>query len=739
MSFFRTKKFPVFSQLDTRDCGPACLRMVSKYYGRTYSVFSLREKTHIAKDGVSLTDLGEASETIGMKSLIVKVSLSELKKENPTPFIAHWNQSHYVVVYGFKNNKVIVGDPAVGKLLYYTEKDFLKSWASTLYEGEQAGIALLLETTPDFYIYQDVMANGSNKKLSFGYLLGYLRPHQYSLWQIAFGLLAGSLLGLLFPLLTQNVVDVGVNTKNISFIFIILMAQFSLSIGRLFIELIRGWILLYLTAKLNLSLLSGFLLKLVRLPIAFFDSRRTADLLQRMQDNQRIQNLLSTSSLSILFSLLNFLIFGFLLSYYNLTIFGVFLLCSVLYFSWISIFLGQRKKLDYQRFQQYSTNQGQLLEMLSGMQSIKLHNAETLKRWEWERLQAKNFRLQIKSNTLEQYQQAGGTIINESMQIIITFLSAKAVIDGQMTLGMMLSVQYLIGQLSSPIHQFIQFIKEFQDAQISLERLNEVQSQPAEDEQKVLVNYLPEQKSIFFDAVTFQYEGASSPKVLDNISLRIPEGKVTAIVGESGSGKTTLLKLLLKFYKPIQGDIRIGSLPLENINSKEWRKLCGTVMQDGYIFSDTINQNICMTEESFMYEKVKNATKTAEIHSFIENLPLGYYTKIGAEGTGLSGGQKQRILLARAIYRNPTYLFLDEATSSLDANTEKAIIDNLERFYQGKTVVIIAHRLSTVMHADQIVVLNKGKIVEVGTHSELAANKQGMYFELVKNQLTLGE
>jgi len=419
-------------------------------------------------------------------------------------------------------------------------------------------------------------------------------------------------------------------------------------------------------------------------------------------------------------------------------IFVVFLFGSILYALWVIIFMKKRKELDYKRFAQMADNQSNVIQLITGMQEIKLNNCEKQKRWEWERIQARLFKVSVKSLALNQYQQAGSMFINELKNIIISFMAAAAVIHGEMTLGMMMAVQYIIGQLNSPIAQLIGFMQSAQDAKISLERLSEIHEK--EDEEKLedpKLNLLPAKKNIVIEKLSFQYEGPHSEMVLNNIELKIPEKKITAIVGSSGSGKTTLIKLLLGFYAPIKGEITIGDTGLENFSQRMWRSTCGVVMQDGYIFSDTIAKNIAVSEEIVDKEKLLNAVKAANIQDFIETLPLSYNTKIGQDGHGLSQGQKQRILIARAVYKNPEFIFLDEATNALDANNERVIMDNLNEFFKGRTVVVVAHRLSTVKNADQIVVLEKGKIVESGNHQELT-KKRGAYYELVKNQLELG-
>jgi ATP-binding cassette subfamily B protein len=553
-------------------------------------------------------------------------------------------------------------------------------------------------------------------------------------------MLLGSLLQLIFPFLTQSIVDKGIGNQNIDFIYLVLIAQFILIVSRTSVDFIRNWILLHISTRINISLISDFLIKLMKLPIGFFDTKMTGDILQRIGDHTRIEQFLTSSSLSILFSMFNLVIFSVVLAWYNLTILVVFLVGSIIYFTWVLLFMKKRRALDFKRFAQASENQSNVIQLITGMQEIKLNNCEKQKRWKWERIQVKLFKVSIKSLALSQYQQIGGIFFNETKNILITFLAAYSVIMGNMTLGMMMSVQYIIGQLNSPIDQMITFMQSAQDAKISLERLGEIHQKDDEekaDEEKISI--IPENKSLNISDLNFQYEGPHSEMVLKNINLHIPEGKITAIVGSSGSGKTTLVKLLLGFYPPVTGEIKVGDVSLQQFNSRTWRQQCGAVMQDGFVFSETIAENIAISDESINKQKLLHAVKVANIQEFIESLPLAYNTKIGQEGSGISQGQKQRMLIARAVYKNPEYIFFDEATNALDANNEKIIMNNLNEFFKGRTVVVVAHRLSTVKNADQIVVLEKGEIVEIGTHAELTdKRKRGVYFELVKNQLELG-
>jgi ATP-binding cassette subfamily B protein len=694
---------------------------------------SLRELCEKGKSGVNLFGISKAAEAKGLRTLGARLTFDELCK-GTLPAIVHWNQNHFVVLYhiAFKRGKRVmyIADPGTGKVKL-TEQEFMKSWFSTVSEGEGRGIALFLEPTPKFYEEDGDKINPRG----FRFLFSYLKPHRKLIIQLIAGLLTGSIIQLIFPFLTQSIVDIGIGTRDINFIWLILMAQLMLTLSAATVDFIRGWILLHLGTKINISLISDFLSKLMRLPIGFFDTRMTGDLLQRIGDHKRIQNFLTGSSLTVLFSLFNIIIFGAVLLYYSLTIFSVFMLASALYAGWVLLFMKRRRELDNRTFTQNAANQSSIIQLIAGMQEIKLNSCEEQKRWEWEHIQARLFKLNIKGLALGQYQEAGGTLINQLKNIFITVLAAGSVINGELTLGMMLSVQYIIGQLNSPISNIIGFIRTSQDAKMSLERLAEVQEKKDEESSdQSLLSDIPISKPINLDNLSFRYEGAGSPFVLKNISLTIPNGKITAIVGMSGSGKTTLIKLLLGFYRPVTGDILYGEHSLSSISMSKWRQRCGVVMQDGYIFSDTIARNIAPGEEFIDKERLKKAVGIANIREFAESLPLGYNTRIGQEGLGLSQGQKQRILIARSVYKDPDFIIFDEATNALDAKNERDIMSNLEEFFKGRTVVVVAHRLSTVKNADNIIVLDKGMVIEQGTHKELVANGN-VYYELVKNQL----
>jgi ATP-binding cassette subfamily B protein len=707
--------------------------MIAKFYGRSYSLQTLREKSYLSRDGVSMMGISEAAESIGFRTMGVSLTPEKLFSTAPMPLVVHWKQNHFVVVYKVSKDTVFVADPAFG-LVKYTKKEFLKNWISMQQDGEKKGLALLLETTPDFYAEEGEVVD----KSSFRFLVSYLKPHRKYIVQLILGMLLGSILQLIFPFLTQSIVDVGINNNDINFIYLILIAQLVLFISRMSVDFIRGWILLHLSTRMNISLISDFLIKLMKLPLGFFDIKLIGDILQRIGDHRRIEHFLTTSSLNIMFSLVNLLIFGIVLAIYSWKILLLFVFGSFLYFLWLSIFMRKRRELDFKRFSNLADNQSKLIQLIYGVQDIKLYHAERQKRWEWENIQGSLFKVNIKSLALTQYQEAGGVFINETKNILITFLAATAVIHGDMTLGMMLAVSYILGQLNSPIEQMINFMHVTQDAKISMERLGEIHKEENEEKEDLGdMIVMPESKTLGISNLSFQYEGPHSRKVLDGVNLEIPADSVTAVVGVSGSGKTTLVKLLLAFYPTLEGEIRVGDTNLQSLSQQAWRRRCGVVMQDGYIFSDTIARNISLGEEYVDPDRLLAAVKMANIKNYIESLPVGYNTKVGTGGQSLSGGEKQRILIARAIYKQPEFLFIDEGTSSLDAENEKVIIDNLQDFFRGRTVVVVAHRLSTVRNADQIVVLDKGKIAEIGKHDELI-EKKGNYYELVKNQLELG-
>ena len=707
--------------------------MIAEFYKKTFSLETIRKKCYITREGVSFLGLSEAADSLGFKTLGVKIPYQVLSENVPLPCIVHWRQKHFIVVYKISKDKVWAADPAIG-LVKLDRDEFVRNWASTLSEGKPAGLVLIIEPTPELFEKE----NEKESTRGFRFLLKYFRLYKKYLFQLILGLLIGSLIQLLIPFLTQSIIDIGINNSDINFIYLILFAQLALVIGRMSVEFIRGWLLLHIGTRVNVSVISGFLHKLMSLPVAFFDTKLTGDILQRIDDNNRIEEFLTSASLSILFSFFNIVVFGIVLAIYNVKILLLFLAGSVLYILWVSLFMKSRASLDHQRFKQMSESNSKLINIVNGMQEIKLTQSEMSKRWDWENLQASLFTLKTRGLSLIQYQTAGATFINEVTNILITIIAATAVLRGNMTLGMMLAVQFIIGQLNVPVNQIIGFFRLSQDAKMSLDRLAEIhEMQEEEADPEMKVRKLPDKKDIYVNNVSYQYEGPHSPFALKDIDLFIEEKKTTAIVGVSGSGKTTLLKLLLGFYQPVSGEILIGDTKLSSLSLKIWRGKTGAVMQDGFLFPETIASNIAPGTEEIDEEKLLKAAEIANIKGFVESLPLKYNTKIGANGHGLSEGQKQRLLIARIIYKNPEIIIFDEATNSLDANNEKVIVENLSSYFQGKTVIIVAHRLSTVRNADKIIVLDNGRIAETGTHSSLI-EKHGAYFNLVKNQLELG-
>lgn len=726
-------KFRHYKQLDSMDCGPTCLRMIAKHYGKSYSLPYLREKCYIDRAGVSLKGISEAAETIGLRTLAVKIPLDGPRDhpsltEAPLPCIVHWRQNHFIVVHKYSRTHVWIAAPADGKHKL-TKEEFAKHWV----QDEDKGIALLVEPTATFDQHDDEVGSSTG----FGFLFKYLKPHKRLMVQLIIGLLLGTVFQLIFPFLTQSLVDVGIDTKNLNFIYIVLVGQLMLFLGSTTVRFIQSWILLHISVRINVNLIADFLIKLMHLPLGFFDSKNTGDLLQRIGDHKRIENFLTTSSLSILLSVTNLVVFGIVLAIYSVEIFLIFLVASILYVLWVVLFLRMRKEVDYRAFQQMSDNQDSLIEIIQGMPEIKLQGSQLKRRWQWASIQAKLFRTQMKSLAITQYQDAGATSISQLKDILITFFAAKLVLAGSMTLGMMLAIQYIIGQLNGPLQQLIGFVRAAQDAKISLERLGEIHGTEDEEDTDIQRSADISTGDIILRDVSFRYTPISDD-VLKDITLTIPRGKTTAIVGTSGSGKTTLIKLLLGFYESTKGSITIGDQELNTIYKKSWRAQCGVVMQDGFVFSDTIARNIAESDDEVNLGKVLAAAHTANISDFIQQLPLGLNTVIGAKGNGISQGQKQRLFIARAVYKDPDFLFFDEATNSLDANNERIIMRNLDTFLEGRTAIVVAHRLSTVKRADQIVVLENGRIVEVGKHKKLVKRK-GKYYELVKNQLELGQ
>lgn len=731
------RKITIIFQHDSMQCGIACLQMVCKYFGREYSLDSLSKLCFATTEGVSMLGINEAANTLGLHTISARVTTTMLGKA-PLPSILHWDQNHFVVLYKVKKGKKFyVADPRKG-LVTYGLDEFKQHWISTKSNGEDKGIAMFLETTPAFFTYKIEDEEHIKEKRSFRFLFGYVKKYRKYFGQIILGLIVGSLLQLVLPFLTQSIVDVGIKNQDIGFVWLILLGQLMLTVSRTAIDFIRRWLLLHISLRINISLVSDFFIKLLKLPMSFFDTKLMGDLMQRMNDHSRVNNFLTQQTLNITFAMLTFVVFSVVLFFYNKLVFVIFLLGSILYGAWMTLFLKRRKVLDYELFEQQAINNNKTYEFITSMQEIKLQDCEQRRRWEWEDTQADLFGVQMKSLKLQQTQEAGSIFINEVKNIIITVVAATAVIHGQMTLGMMLAVQYIIGQLNSPVEQLMNFFYSLQDVKISLERINEIH-QMDDENGKVGLQTSIEDKSEGIDIkdIMFKYDPHALRKTIDDVNIHIPQGKVTAIVGASGSGKTTLIRLMLGYYPVLEGQINIGNTDINKLNKKWWRRQCGVVMQEGVIFSESIARNIAVDDGDIDKERLLKAAEIACIKDYVMALPLKFNTKIGRDGVGLSQGQKQRILIARAVYKNPDYIFLDEATNSLDANNERNIVENLDKFYKGKTVVIVAHRLSTVKNADQIVVIDHGKVVEVGNHESLTA-KRGAYYNLVKNQLELG-
>jgi ATP-binding cassette subfamily B protein len=734
------RSFPFFSQLDAMDCGPASLRMICAHHGREFSQSWLRELCHIGKGGVSLLGISEAAEKVGMRSLAVRLSYQRLRDEAPLPCIAHWQADHFVVVYEFTRNKVRVADPAYG-LVDYSPEDFIRACSppGTPITADAPGVYLLLEVTPAFYEHSaSGRKNGETGRRSLGFFFNYLRPYRKLLFQVGLGMLVGLGLELIFPFLSQAVVDHGIGNLDLRFIYVLLAAQLMLSMSQTVADMIRSWLLLHIGSRVSIAMIADFLNKLLRLPLAFFDSRTAGDIMQRIGDHRRVKSFLMSSSLDVLFSLLTFVVFGFVLALYSWQILGVFLLLSTASVGWLLLFLKRRRMLDYQRFTLEAKERDTLFEVVNGMPEIKIQGIQRDKRWDWEQLAVRTYKLEARSLALRQIQRAGVFFASNIRNILISFLAARAVLQGQMTFGMMLAAQYIVGQLNSPINRVIEFLYSAQDARLSLERMQEIYDHRDEDEGEHAHGEVPfpDSRTLTISGLSFRYPGAGQTDVLRDLNLVIPEGKVTAIVGSSGSGKTTLMKLLLGLYRPTMGEIYLDSAPLSMLDGHAWRSRCGVVMQDGFIFSGTIARNVAPGSQTIDPLRMAAAIHLASLSDFLRNQPNGTETVVGAEGQGLSGGEKQRLLLARAIYRNPEFLFLDEATSALDTKNEGAVLDSIRDFARGRTVVVIAHRLSTVRDADQIVVLDQGRIVEAGRHSDLVETG-GVYYRLVRNQLEL--
>ncbi len=719
--------FPHEFQLDSKDCGPACIKIIAKYYGRFFSLQYLRDICGISREGISFLDISVACEHIGLRTKALKISWDELLVL-PLPCIIHWQNSHFIVVYKIKSDKVWVSDPAKG-LITYNAVEFKKGWLG----DKSRWVSMAIEPMADFK--QRNVRDKSERKKTFENFMGYFAPYKSSFVALFIVMFIVTALQALLPFISKAVIDVGIQANDITFINIVLVGNITIIVSILLSNVVRDWILLHITSRVNISLISDYLIKLMKLPITFFENKLAGDILQRANDHDRIRTFLMNNSINFIFSILTFLVFGIILLVYNYMLCLIYVIGSALFIGWVLIFMSMRKRLDWEYFDLNARNQSYWVETIESISDIKINNYEKYKRWKWEAIQAQIYKLNQKVLTVNNTQNLGAQFINQMTNLFITFFCAKSVINGTITFGVMISTQFIIGMLNGPVMQFVIFIQAAQSAKISFLRLNEIHQLEEEDEKDINNNFeLPETKTLFLKNIIFQYSINGFP-VLRNITLIIPAGKVTAIVGDSGSGKSTLLKLILRLYKPTYGELSIGNLNIENINLRQWRDKCGVVMQDGKIFNDTILNNIVLEDENIDYSRLSKAVKTANIAEEIEQLPLGYQTVMGEQGRGLSGGQKQRILIARALYKDPDYLFFDEATNALDTVNEQKIVSALDEVFKDKTVIVVAHRLSTIRKADQIVVLRKGMVVEIGTHDKLMQNEKGYYVQLVKAQI----
>lgn len=726
--------YPFVRQYDAMDCGPACLTMVARWHGKHFSLQSVREMSYITREGSSFLGLKQAAENLGFKAIGVRIPFEDLALRAPLPCIAHWKQNHFIVIYRIEKNRIWIADPAIGRLKM-NRQQFLSGWSSGDADSSESGMALFLEPASGFEERPDDPVPVSG----FTFLRSYLKPFKNQIAVILLTLFAAGAINLAFPFLTQYIIDRGVRNNDLGIIYLILLGQLALTMGRLLIDFFRGWIMLHLGSKLNIRIISDFLKKLMALPVAYFDTKLNGDILQRIDDNNRIENFLSSSSLNIIFSLFTFIVFGIYLGVKSLPVLLLFCAGTALYILFVSLFMPSRVVLDNIRFRQMAVAGDKMINIVNGMQEIKLAGTESGNRKEWEELQQEIHETRVKGLRISQYQAAGGTLIHEATNILITVISAASVINAKMSLGEMLAIQFIAGQLNGPVSQIINFLKSSQETRLSLERLAEIHGmKPEGSEESHTHDRMPDDKTIALEDISFRYEGPGSPMVLNAMNLRILNGTTTAIVGESGSGKSTLLKMILGFYKPVTGSITIGNIPLEKISIPGLRRSFGVVMQEGYIFPDTILANIAPGEENPDAARLKSAIEASDLQTVLDTLPSGLLTMVGAGGRGLSQGQKQKILIARVVYKQPSVVILDEATSALDASGERVITDRLAEFFAGRTVIIVAHRLSTVRNADLIVVLEKGQVREMGKHNELVALK-GSYFRLVKDQLELGQ
>lgn len=717
------KHFPVEYQMDSQDCGPASLKIIAKHFGRYYSLQYLRDRCGITNQGISLLDLSTGAENIGLRTLAIKCTIEEVITSVPFPTILFWNENHFVVLYHADKKHMWVSDPAKGRIKY-THEEFRRGWYP---KKENKGVLLAVEPTVDF---QKNKQQKEREKNSFINILRYFIPYKKSFMTIFVIMFIVTLFQGILPFISKAVIDVGIKTFDLNFINMVLIGNICILLSITIFNVIRDWLLLHITSRVNIALISDYLIKLMKLPVTFFENKLLGDILQRARDHERIRNFIMNNSLSLIFSIFTFIIFGIILLIYNAIIFYIFLAGSILYVLWVLLFLSIRRKLDWEYFELISKDQSYWVETVSAIQDIKIYNYEKHRRWKWEEIQARLYKVNKRVLNVTNSQNMGAQFIENIKNMSIVFYCASAVITGDITFGIMISTQFVIGMLNGPLIQFINFIISAQYAKISFLRMNEIHQ--LEDEEAPLsisTSIIPACRDMILENVHFQYS-VNAPMILKNIYLQIPQNKVTAIVGGSGSGKSTLLKLLVRLYKPSYGEIKMGGMNVSIINLKHWREICGVVMQDGKLFSDTIVNNIILDDEHINYDRLHEVCRIAQIEDEINSMPKGYETMIGETGRGLSGGQKQRLLIARALYKKPDFLFLDEATNSLDVINERKIVEALNNAFNNRTVVIIAHRLSTVRNADQIVVMNQGYIAEIGRHDELI-EKKGYYYSLV--------
>ncbi|MEE1298103.1 MAG: peptidase domain-containing ABC transporter [Muribaculaceae bacterium] len=721
-------KIKAFRQLEHSDCGITCIRIIAYFYGVDIPLKFLRSICDISRVGISIRDILSATKKIGFEANAVKVSAEDILKM-PLPAILYWENKHYIVLYKIKNNKFYIADPGRGKLILDNE-EFLNSW---LY-GNSMGLAIVLAPKEEFYNIDFGIKDSSESGL-FKLAKKSISKHLKRFIAVIVLSIVVMLADMITPLIFQSTIDEGIEGKDINLVWVLCLSQFLIFIGYSLSDNVINIILTKTGLKVSIDMMNEYLSKLISFPISFFDRKVNSDFIQKIEDQNRIKNFLIDFPSSAFLTGINIVVFSAMLIYYNYIIFLILLAATFLGFLWTKTFLQKRENIDYSYFYYSSNNRNNIYELINGMQEIKINNAHNIRIAKWKETQLKINELSFKTVLLKMLVNGGNSVLSRIKDIIITGACATLVIKGNMSVGEMMTISYITGRLSSPFSYILNSLNTMQDATMSYERIDEIINKPLDNKSKYKEH--DNIQSIIFSNVSFKYPGSYSPYVLKDINITIPQGKVTAIVGCSGSGKSTLLKLMLGFYIPQKGDIYAGKYNMSDIDTDNWISRCGVVMQNGFIFSGTILENIALSDSKPDINRVKYVTNLACINEFIDTLPMGYHTKIGVTGVELSGGQKQRILIARAVYKNPSFIFLDEATNALDAKNERVIVENLNEFYKGRTVVIVAHRLSTVKNADNIIVLEGGRVAETGNHESLIAQR-GAYFNLVRNQLELG-